>query len=99
MTEVPFSDASRGVATGFEKLRDRDFLGAQSEVVVGEENALETDPLRIAAGHERGSCGRAGRRGGVEGREAHALRGELVEVGGFDFWSAVATEIVITDVV
>ena len=60
---------------------------------------VNPDSPGSASGHEAGAGGGAIGRGGIAIREAEALGGELVQVGGLDDRISVASEVPIAEVI
>ena len=78
--EMPLADHHRLIATGFGHLGQRHLVGMQADAVGREEHTGHADARAVAAGQEAGPRHRADRRR-VEAREAHAFRGEPIQVG------------------
>ena len=102
--EVPLADAGRGVACGFEGLghiRDvgRELQGPVRHAQFGEGALVSGDPVgdmqprRVLSGHDACARGRTDRAGRIGVGEAHALRGEAVDVRRLVVRAAEAAEV------
>ena len=103
MPEVPLPDHHRRVTTFLEDFGERDLVGAEAARRVGEEHSplrgAHAGPDRVATREERGAARSADRRGRVELREAHALRGHPVELGRANRRMPVAAEVAVAQVI
>ena len=108
--EVPFSEKGSGVVGGFERFRKEDALvinlgfplrNVENRIVA----IVPCDPVgemksrRVTATENGGAAGRANRAGGVAIGEAHAVFGELVDLGCLVECGTVTAEIPPTQVI
>jgi hypothetical protein len=84
--QVPLADHGGDVAGGLQRLRQRDLVGRQAEVLglVGAGVELVPEALLVAPGQHSRARRAAHGAGDVSVGEADALLGNRVDVGGFD---------------
>ena len=94
--EAPFAEAAGGVARGAQDFGEGDVgvVEVPVEAVVADGGVPG-----VEAGNQRAACGGADVGAGVEAVEAHALGGELVEVGRTDLSLAVRADMADAEVV
>src|SRR6185312_17143742 len=100
--EMPFADQGRAVARFPEERRQSRMLRRQSNTgFCDRQRFLETDAeaILIAPGDQRGPGGRTDRRIRIGLEQAHTVRGDAVDVGRFEVWTAVARDIGVAQIV
>ena len=99
--EMPLAGDAGGVALALEQLAQRHFAGLEGIRRAPDDDGAETQPLRIAPGHQRRARRRASRLHQVL-RQPQALAGELVDARrrhAADLARAVGADVAVADVV
>ncbi len=95
VAESPFANGASAIARALQNLGHGHILRLQGNVGI----AADARVAGVFAGHQRGARGRANGAAGITTGEAHALRGELVNIGCFDSLLAIAAKITVAQVI
>src|SRR5262249_1345491 len=82
-----------------EKFGNSDFVTVQSRACIREQRSRNAHPVRVTAGHERSSRGRADSLGYIEVGQPNTLARHAIDVGRLVAFSAKATQISVTHVI
>ena len=99
VAEVPLAVDRRRVPAALQHLGERRLALGDAVRRGGEERAQDADAVRVGAGEQRRARGRADGLRHVEVGEAHALRGQPVDVRRADARRAVGADVAVAEVV